>query len=269
MPDLRTTYLGLELRSPVVASASPRNDRPDEARRAEDAGAAAIVLPSLFEEEILHDELRLTATLEAGAEHHAEAVDYFPAVDAVLHTGDRYLTTIERLKAAVSVPVIASLNATSPGGWVRYARLMADAGADAIELNLYHVAADPALGADGRRGPRPRADRGGAGKRRDPPRGEAQPVLLGDGELRRPGPSPPGRTASCCSTASTSPTSTSRRSTWWPGSTSASRGSCGCRCGGSPSCGPSSGPPSRSPPPPASTGAPTSSRRSWWGPTSP
>jgi dihydroorotate dehydrogenase (fumarate) len=147
MADLSTTYLGLELRSPIVASASPLNARPDEARKAEDAGAAAIVLPSLFEEEILHDELRLTAALEAGAEHHAEAVDYFPAVDAALHVGDKHLATIERVKAAVSVPVIASLNATSPGGWVRYARLMADAGADALELNLYHVAADPTLGA--------------------------------------------------------------------------------------------------------------------------
>jgi dihydroorotate dehydrogenase (fumarate) len=147
MPDLRTTYLGLDLRSPLVASAAPHNDEPDKARQLEAAGAAALVLPSLFEEEILHDELQLTGALEAGTEVFAEALDYFPAVDATLHTGDRYLAAIERLKAAVAIPVIASLNATHAGSWVRYARLVADAGADAVELNLYHVAADPTLGA--------------------------------------------------------------------------------------------------------------------------
>jgi dihydroorotate dehydrogenase (fumarate) len=143
MPDLRTTYLGLDLRTPIVASPSPLNGTPDSARRVEDAGAAAIVLPSLFEEEILHEELQLSAALDAGAEQFAEALDYFPAVADVASVGDRYLATLEQIRRGASVPVIASLNATSAGGWVRYARLLADAGADAIELNLYHLAADP------------------------------------------------------------------------------------------------------------------------------
>jgi dihydroorotate dehydrogenase (fumarate) len=148
-PDLRTTYLGLDLRSPLVASAAPHNDRPDDARRLEGAGAAAIVLPSLFEEEVVHDEVQLTGALEQGTEHFAEALDYFPAIDLAMHAGDRYLAAIEALKRHLSIPVVASLNATRAGSWVRYARLMADAGADAIELNLYHVAADPQLsGAD-------------------------------------------------------------------------------------------------------------------------
>ena len=141
--DLRTRYLGLELRSPIVASASPLNGEPVTAALVERAGAAAIVLPSLFEEEILHDEIELNRSLEQGTEHFAEALDYFPAVDAFVGPADRYLARLEQIKAQSRVPVIASLNATTAGGWIRYARLMQDAGADALELNLYHVAADP------------------------------------------------------------------------------------------------------------------------------
>jgi len=142
-PDLRTRYLGLELRSPVVASASPLTGDPDRARELADAGAAAIVLPSLFEEEILHEEVELNRALEAGTETYSEALDYFPATGELANAGDRYLANLEAIKRAVSIPVIASLNATTTGGWVRYARLMADAGADAVECNLYRVAADP------------------------------------------------------------------------------------------------------------------------------
>ena len=141
--DLGTTYLGLPLASPIVASASPLTGELDTARRIVDAGAAAIVLPSLFEEEILREEVELNLALEAGAEHFAEALDYFPGVPEIATAADRYIAKVARLKAAVDVPVIASLNATSPGGWTRYAALLAEAGADAIELNLYHVAADP------------------------------------------------------------------------------------------------------------------------------
>lgn len=144
MVELTTTYLGLELRSPIVASASPITDDPAVARRLEAAGAGAIVLPSLFEEEILHEEVELTRSLEAGSEHFAEALDYFPTIDQLPHAGDRYLATLERIKAATGLPVIASLNATSVGGWTRHARLLQDAGADAVELNLYHLATDPA-----------------------------------------------------------------------------------------------------------------------------
>jgi dihydroorotate dehydrogenase (fumarate) len=141
--DLRTRYLGLDLHSPIVASASPLNGEAAIALRVERAGAAAIVLPSLFEEEILHEELQLNAALEAGTEHFAEALDYFPNVGAFVGAADRYLAGLERIKGQARVPVIASLNATTSGGWVRYARLMQDAGADALELNLYHLAADP------------------------------------------------------------------------------------------------------------------------------
>jgi dihydroorotate dehydrogenase (fumarate) len=141
--DLATTYLGLPLASPIVASASPLTGEVDTARRIVDAGAAAIVMPSLFEEEIVREEVELNLSLEAGSEHFAEALDYFPGIAEIATAADRYVAKVADLKAAVDVPVIASLNATSTGGWTRYAALLADAGADAIELNLYHVAADP------------------------------------------------------------------------------------------------------------------------------
>ena len=142
--DLTTRYLGLTLRSPIVASAAPHNNQPDTAGRLERAGVGAIVLPSLFEEEILAEEIGLNRSLEQGTEAFAEALDYFPAVDSFISAADRYLLGLERVKAKVGVPVIASLNASTTGGWVHYARRMQDAGADALELNLYHVAADPA-----------------------------------------------------------------------------------------------------------------------------
>jgi dihydroorotate dehydrogenase (fumarate) len=144
MTDLSTRYLGLDLRSPIVASASPLNGEPATARLVEEAGAAAIVLPSLFEEEILHEDVELNRALEQGSEHFAEALDYFPAVESLPQLAtDRYLARLEAIKAQSSVPVIGSLNATSAGGWSRYAALIEAAGADALELNLYHVAADP------------------------------------------------------------------------------------------------------------------------------
>ncbi len=141
--DLRTRYLGLELRSPIVASAAPHNQDPVMARRLERAGVGAIVLPSLFEEEILAEEIELTRSLEQGTDVFAEALDYFPAVGSFAGVAERYLADLERVKASVGVPIIASLNAASVGGWVTHARRMQDAGADALELNLYHVAADP------------------------------------------------------------------------------------------------------------------------------
>jgi dihydroorotate dehydrogenase (fumarate) len=141
--DLQTRYLGLELRSPIVASAAPHNGDPAMARRLERAGVGAIVLPSLFEEEILAEEIELTRSLEQGTEVFAEALDYFPAVDSFTGTADRYLAALAKVKASAAVPIIASLNASSLGGWVTNARRIQDAGADALELNLYHVAADP------------------------------------------------------------------------------------------------------------------------------
>ena len=141
--DLRTRYLGLDLRSPIVASAAPHNGEPVTAGLLERAGVGAIVLPSLFEEEILAEEIELNRALEQGTEAFAEALDYFPAVESFVGAADRYLASLERVKAQAGVPVIASLNADSAGGWVQYARRIEAAGADALELNLYHMAADP------------------------------------------------------------------------------------------------------------------------------
>jgi dihydroorotate dehydrogenase (fumarate) len=145
-PDLRTQYLGLDLRSPIVASSTPLTGDPSFVRQLEDAGAGAVVLPSLFEEEILNDEIELSRALDQGTEQFAEALGYFPSVGDFKGVGDRYLERLAKTKALVSIPVIASLNADSTGSWVRYARLMQEAGADALELNLYHVAADPRVG---------------------------------------------------------------------------------------------------------------------------
>ncbi|HEY7942246.1 MAG TPA: dihydroorotate dehydrogenase-like protein [Candidatus Limnocylindrales bacterium] len=145
--DLRTDYLGLHLRSPLVASASPITGAVAMTRRLDDAGVGAIVMPSLFEEEILNEEIELNRSLEAGTEAFAEALDYFPEI-GFADAGERYLRRLEAIRRQASVPVIASLNATSAGGWVAYARRIADAGADALELNVYRLATDPARGAD-------------------------------------------------------------------------------------------------------------------------
>jgi len=141
--DLATQYLGLELRSPIVASAAPHNADPVMAELLERAGVGAIVLPSLFEEEILAEEIELNRSLEQGTETFAEALDYFPNVAGFIGAADRYVAALERLKSTTGVPIIASLNASSAGGWVQHARRIEAAGADAIELNLYHLAADP------------------------------------------------------------------------------------------------------------------------------
>jgi dihydroorotate dehydrogenase (fumarate) len=141
--DLATDYLGLHLRSPLVASPSPLTNDPAWARRVEDAGIGAIVLPSLFEEEILNEEIQLTRSLETGMDQFAEALDYFPEIDTFIGAGERYVSRLEAIRTAASIPVIASLNATSRGGWVRYASYLQDAGADALELNVYHVVTDP------------------------------------------------------------------------------------------------------------------------------
>ena len=159
--NLRTRYLGLDLRNPIVASSSPWTGDPAVVKRLEEAGVGAVVLPSLFEEEILNEEIELNRSLEQGDEQFGEALSYFPQIEDYKGTGDRYLARLEKTKAPVAIPVIASLNATTLGGWVRYARLMQDAGADALELNLYHVVADPRPDRRRPRGAGPRADRRG------------------------------------------------------------------------------------------------------------
>jgi dihydroorotate dehydrogenase (fumarate) len=146
--DLSTTYLGLKLRSPIVASPSPLTGDPETAVKLDEAGVGAIVLPSLFEEEILAENSDLNRSLDRGTNSFAEALDYFPALGTFAGVGDLYLANLEQIKKRVSTPVIASLNATSTGGWIRYAKRMQDAGADALELNVYRVAANAAKSAE-------------------------------------------------------------------------------------------------------------------------
>ncbi len=144
--DLSTTYLGLRLQNPLVASASPLSEEIGNLRRLEDAGAGAVVLHSLFEEQITVESHELDRALSSGAESFAESLSYFPDMTAYNLGPDGYLEHIAKAKAAVSIPVIASLNGASPGGWTRYARKIEEAGADALELNIYTVSADTTVG---------------------------------------------------------------------------------------------------------------------------
>ena len=146
--DLTTRYLGLELTNPLVISACPLTGKLDRLRRLEDAGAAAAVMPSLFEEQIEHDEMAINRFYEHGAESFPEALSYFPELDDYNTGPDAYLRHIEEAKRSLSIPVIGSLNGTSTGGWVRYGRLIQEAGADALELNIYYVVTDPQTGND-------------------------------------------------------------------------------------------------------------------------
>jgi dihydroorotate dehydrogenase (fumarate) len=141
--DLGTDYLGLALRSPLVASSSPLTGELASLRRLEDAGAAAVVLPSLFEEQITFESVEIDRLLETGAESHGEALGYFPELHDYDTGPDRYLELVRAAREALGIPVIASLNGISPGAWVEYARLIEQAGAHALELNLYLVPADP------------------------------------------------------------------------------------------------------------------------------
>ena len=149
MSDLNTTYLGLQLRTPLVASASPLSHELSGIRRLEDAGASAIVLFSLFEEQLRQEAEELDHHLSAGTESFAESLSYFPR-PAEFHVGPAgYLNHIRRAKEAVSIPIIASLNCVSAGGWTDYAKQVEQAGADAIECNIYSIPTDPtASGAD-------------------------------------------------------------------------------------------------------------------------
>ena len=144
---LTTTYLGLKLRNPLVVGASPFADNLNAAVQLQDAGAAALVMRSLFEEQIDMETKALTYLLEMPAESYSEATSYFPHYEEYQLTPDHYLKQITQLKAALTIPVIASLNGFRPGGWTDYARRFESAGADAIELNLYHLVTDPHLGA--------------------------------------------------------------------------------------------------------------------------
>jgi dihydroorotate dehydrogenase (fumarate) len=141
--DLSTTYLGLRLRSPLVASASPLASTPDGVRALADGGVSAVVLPSLFEEELRREAGVNAAMADAGAESFAESLSYFPAAADDVPSPRRYLSLVERAVAAVDIPVIASLNGVTTGGWTDYANALEKAGAAAIELNIYTQPGDP------------------------------------------------------------------------------------------------------------------------------
>src|SRR5689334_24671748 len=141
--DLSTEYLGLALPHPLVAGASPLADELDGVKRLEDAGASAIVLRSLFEEQITREQMSEYVNLDSHGESFAEAASFFPSPNAFALGPFQYLEHLRSAKEAVGIPIIASLNGVTPGGWIDYARLMAQAGADALELNLYRIATDP------------------------------------------------------------------------------------------------------------------------------
>ncbi|HYB75026.1 MAG TPA: dihydroorotate dehydrogenase-like protein [Candidatus Sulfotelmatobacter sp.] len=145
MIDLSTSYLGLTLKNPLVVSASPLCEEIGNIRRMEDSGASAVVLHSLFEEQINLESNDLDRYLSRGTESFAESLTYFPDMTAYNLGPDGYLEHLRRAKAAVGIPVIGSLNGVSTGGWIRYARLIEMAGADALELNVYFIPTDPAM----------------------------------------------------------------------------------------------------------------------------
>ena len=146
--DLSTTYMGLQLSSPLVPAASPLSFEIDNIKHMEQAGASAVVLHSLFEEQIAHDADELDFFLHYGADRFAESLTYYPRQEEYILGPEEYLQHIARAKRAARIPIIASLNGISAGGWISYAKKMADAGADALELNIYYIPADPRLTSD-------------------------------------------------------------------------------------------------------------------------
>ena len=145
MSDLTTKYLGLTLKSPLIASASPLCESVDNIKRLEDHSLAAVVLPSLFEEQLELESLSVDADLARGSDSFPESANFFPDLQTYNLGPDGYLELIRHAKEAVDIPIIASLNGKSDGGWLQYARLMEEAGADAIEMNIYSIETDPAV----------------------------------------------------------------------------------------------------------------------------
>ena len=142
MIDLSTEYLGLKLKNPIVPSASPHTKDVNTAIALEDAGAAAIIMHSLFEEKIAYENAHLTRFFHQQSIGHGEADSFHPVPDDYLSYQDEYLAQLQKLKTQLDIPVIASLNGTTPGGWIEYGTLLQQAGADALELNVYYLAAD-------------------------------------------------------------------------------------------------------------------------------
>jgi len=147
MPDLSTNYLGLELKNPLVPSASPLSRDVSSICRLEAAGASAVVMYSLFEEQIMHESKQLHHYLNYASESTAEAMGYFPNMKKYNIGPEEYLHLISSAKQAVSIPLIGSLNGVTPGGWTHYAKLIEEAGADALELNIYYIPTDPLVDA--------------------------------------------------------------------------------------------------------------------------
>jgi dihydroorotate dehydrogenase (fumarate) len=142
MTELNTTYLGLNLKNPLVASASPLSKKLESVKKLEDAGIGAVVMYSLFEEQISHESQALDYFLSRGTESFAEAISYFPELDNYNIGPEEYLELIAKIKGSVNIPVIGSLNGISSGGWVNYAKKIEQAGADALELNIYYIPTD-------------------------------------------------------------------------------------------------------------------------------
>ena len=140
--DLSTRYLGIELRNPLLASSSPMTGDLDGLHALEDAGVGAVVLPSLFQEEIEHEETSIEGLHDFGSESFAEAMSYRPDLPSCDLPSDRYLKLVADAKSGLEIPVIASLNGTTTGGWLHHARLLEEAGADALELNVYYLPTD-------------------------------------------------------------------------------------------------------------------------------
>ena len=145
MVDLSTTYLGLKLKNPLVASASPLSEKVETVKKMEEAGIAAVVMYSLFEEQVIHESLELDHFLFYGSESSAEIDSFYPQSGRYTLKAEAYIETLKKIKQAVNIPVIGSLNGVSTGGWIKYARIIEDAGADALELNLYFLPTNPAL----------------------------------------------------------------------------------------------------------------------------
>lgn len=143
--DLSTTYLGLKLKNPIVPSASPLSHTLDSMKRLEDAGAAAIVMYSLFEEQITHEAAELDHYLSYGTESFAESLTYFPEANEYNLGPEEYIELLHSAKGSLEIPVIGSLNGISTGGWIEYAKKIEEAGADALELNVYYIPTDPRL----------------------------------------------------------------------------------------------------------------------------
>lgn len=141
--NMKTNYMGFDLPHPLMPGASPLTRNLDAVKELEDAGAAAICMPSLFEEQIVEEQIASNNARDLIADTHAEALSYIPEHDDATSGPDEYLERVSRIKQAVDIPVFASLNGNSPGGWLRYARLMEQAGADALELNVYDLPTDP------------------------------------------------------------------------------------------------------------------------------